>query len=177
MSNIFLGEIRLVAFNVLPAGWALCNGQALSTSANSALYSLIGYTYGGSGTTFNLPNLNGRVAVSDGGGYTRGGSGGAATHALSVGEMPAHNHTTTATTTLKGSSTAADSPTPQGHLPGGTGRSNIYQTGASNVDLASGAAVTNVTVNNNGSGTAHSNMQPYLVLRYIIATQGIYPSA
>ena len=90
--------------------------------------------------------------------------------------MPAHNHTTTSTTTLKGSSTAADSPTPQGHLPGSTGRSNIYQTGASNVDLASGAAVTSVTVNNNGSGTTHNNMQPYLVVRYIIAIQGLWPS-
>lgn len=181
MSSPFMGQIIIFGGNFAIRNYAFCNGQVILISQNPALFSLLGTTYGGNGSTnFNLPDLRGRVPVHFGQGSgltnrTLGQVGGTENHTLSATEMPVHNHTTSATTTLSGSSSAANSGAPGGNVPAGTGRNNIYQTGAPNVSLDAAAAATSVTVNNAGSGAAHNNMQPYLALNFLIALYGIYP--
>lgn len=174
MSEPFLGEIRLVSFNFAPNGWALCNGQIMSIAQNTALFSLMGTTYGGNGTsTFALPNLQGRFAMHQGTGpgltpRTWGETSGAENVTLISTEMPAHTHLIN-----MNDNTAAIA----------AGGSNNYlntktESGESVISTAIGAAV---TANPNSLGVAggsqpHNNMPPYLVLNYIIALQGIYPS-
>ncbi len=184
MSEPFLGEIRMVAFNFAPPGWLECAGQLLSISQYSALFSLLGTTYGGDGVTiFGLPDLRGRVPVghSESGAYgtspnRMGQTGGQETVTLAASQMPDHTHGASAITTLKGNDSAANASSPEGSVPGNTGRSNLYQTESPNVDRAEGAATTSVTISNAGGGQPHDNMPPYQVVRFVIATQGIYPS-
>src|ERR1700733_4561934 len=93
MATPFLGEVKLLAFNFPPKGWAFCNGQTMAINQNQALFSLLGTTYGGNGTTtFNLPNLQGCIPYHTGAGFTLGQSGGEASHTLTTAEMPSHNH-------------------------------------------------------------------------------------
>src|SRR5271156_2604453 len=93
MSNPFLGQITLFPYNFAPYGWALCNGQLLSISQNTALFSLLGTTYGGDGiTTFALPDLRGRVSVSSGSNYSLGERGGVESLTLNANQIPAHSH-------------------------------------------------------------------------------------
>jgi microcystin-dependent protein len=182
MATPFIGQIIIFGGNYAIQDYAFCNGQLLNIAQNSALFSILGTTYGGNGTTnFNLPNLQGRVPVhfGTGSGLTYralGQAGGTENHTLSANEIPPHNHTASATTTLSASSSAANSGAPAGNLPAGTGRNNIYQTGAANTTLDATAAATSVTVNNAGSGAAHNNMPPYLALNFLIALVGIWPS-
>lgn len=178
MSEPYIGEIKMVAFDYAPVDydWFPCDGRLLPISSYTALFSLLGTTYGGNGmTTFGLPNLNGRVPVGAGSTYDLGETGGAATHTLTTAELPAHAHTATATTTLKGNGSAANSSNPEGTAPASTGRTNIYQTGAANVDQAADAAATSVTVAQTGNGQAHNNMPPYQAVKFIIAANGIFP--
>src|SRR6185369_3976842 len=99
MSEQFLGEIRIMAFNSPPKGWAFCNGQLLPINQNQALFSLLGTMYGGDGqTTFALPNLQGRVPMHNGSGFFQGQTGGETTHKLSPLELPTHTHTVAAST-------------------------------------------------------------------------------
>lgn len=158
----FLGEIKLVAFNFAPIGWAFCDGQVLSIQQNTALYSLLGITYGGDGkTTFALPDLRGCVPLDAGNGFNLGKKDGKADHTLSIGEIPAHTHY------VAGSNLDPNAPSPAGNIwAKGDG---AYQTGAGNTTMNSAA------VGNTGGGQAHSNLQPYLVLNFVIATTGIYP--
>jgi microcystin-dependent protein len=162
----FIGEIRLVPFNFAPRGWALCAGQMLSISQNTALFSLLGTTYGGDGrTTFALPDLRGRVAVgagqpSVGSDYPLGAAGGQESVELTTPQLPAHSHPVNA------SSAAATSKSPAGAYPAGGGA----YTGARNVRMK------NAMIALTGGGEEHENRQPYLSLNYIIALQGIYPS-
>ncbi len=177
MSDPYIGEIKMVAFNFAPTGWFPCDGRLLPIMSYTPLFALLGITYGGDGqTTFGLPDLRGRVAVDVGQGFMLGQSGGEATHTLTQTEMPAHGHSATATTTLTGSGSAANSSTPSGTVPASTGRTNIYQTGAPDVNQAASAASTSVAVANAGSGGAHNNLQPYQVVYFIIAHQGIFPT-
>src|ERR1700752_1272097 len=98
MSTPYVSEIRIMSFNFPPKGWALCNGQTLAISTNTALFSLIGTTYGGDGVrTFKLPNLQGQVPMHLGNGFVLGQVSGEPTHTLNVNEMPAHSHLMTAT--------------------------------------------------------------------------------
>lgn len=174
----FLAAIILFAGNFAPRGWAFCGGQILAIAQNTALFSLLGTTYGGNGqTTFALPDLRGRVPVGAGQGpglsnINLGEMAGAPTHTLIITEMPAHNHTVT----LQAVSTAGNT-----HTPGPTtsmaqlvdSRSNplnVYSTAAANTSSAGGSASIA------GGSQPHNNMQPYLGMNYIITMEGIYPS-
>jgi microcystin-dependent protein len=159
----FLGEIMLAGFKFAPTGWAFCDGQLLSIVQNQALYSLLGTTYGGDGaTTFALPNLQGRVPLDTGGGYKPGDSGGETGHSLLISEIPAHTHLAQA------SSSDPNAPSPEGNL--WAKADGAYQTNTSNTSM-NPAAVGCI-----GMGEAHSNMQPYLVLNFMIAISGVFPT-
>jgi len=163
MAEPFLGELRIVSFNFAPKGWALCNGQFLPINQNQALFSLLGTTYGGNGqTTFALPDLRGRAAFHLGDGLTQGQAGGATAHTLSSQEMPQHIHFANAATS------DGDVPTASGNMLGAF--NNGYGTAASLTSLLP-ASVSNV-----GGSQPHENMSPFLVLNYVIALQGIFPS-
>ncbi len=164
MAEPFLSEIRIASFNFAPKGWALCDGQLLPINQNQALFSLLGTTYGGDGeTNFALPDLQGRAPVHTGGGLLLGERGGEESHALALTEMPTHTHLWEAT------SASGDTPTPAGAAILGA-YNNAYNAGASLVSAAP------ATLSNVGGSQAHQNMQPYLVLTFIIALQGIFPS-
>jgi microcystin-dependent protein len=171
----YIAEIRMFAGNFAPRGWAFCNGQILSIAQNTALFSLLGTTFGGNGqTTFALPDLRGRVAVSPGQGpglpaVNLGQMAGEPTHTLIITEMPAHNHQAQA----QGNSNAGDSTSPSGTTwASSTARDNIYVNAAPNGPMAANT----VTVGIAGSSQPHNNMQPYTGINYIICMEGIYPS-
>lgn len=162
MADPFLGEIRLVGFNFAPRGWADCNGQILPINQNTALFSLLGTMYGGNGiTTFALPNLQGRVAVHEGAGHTQGEQAGSEAVTLTVAQMPAHSHAFRAVAGDQDSDVATN------HL---LSTGNFYANPPSNTAMAA------ESISAAGGSQPHDNMQPYLVLRYIIALQGIFPS-
>jgi microcystin-dependent protein len=171
MSQPFLGEIRMVGFTFAPPNWAFCNGQILPIATNTALFSLLGTTYGGNGTTtFALPNLQSRVPIHAGQGpglsaYVQGQTGGAETVVLNTTQIPAHNHT------LAASSAAATALTPAGNYLGVVSRAATppYAT-------TGGATMNAAAIGNTGGGQAHSNLQPYLCVNFVIAVAGIFPS-
>jgi microcystin-dependent protein len=169
MSDQYLGEIRMVAFNFAPYGWALCNGQTMAISQNTALFSLIGTYYGGDGiTTFQLPNLQSRVPIHQGQGvglspYVVGQNGGTENVSLSIQQMPQHNHTI-------GSATTAGSNKPANNYPADAASGNAYSAGPATGTLNQQA------VSFQGGSQPHANIQPYLCITFVIALQGIYPS-
>ena len=161
MADPFVAEIRIFPFTFAPKGWAFCNGQLLPISQNTALFSLLGTTYGGDGkSTFALPDLRGRVPVHVGDGFTQGQTGGQEAHTVSIGEMPAHNHPVTA------SSSAGNSADP----------ATLAQASNAYGDPNALTGLHPATVTNVGGSQPHTNMQPYLVLSWCIALQGIFPS-
>ena len=173
----FIGEIRAVGFNFAPRGWALCQGQLLAISQNTALFSLLGTTYGGDGrTTFGLPDLRSRLIVQPGQGaglsaYTLGQLSGSETQTLALNQMPAHTHTLTGVT-VNANSTAGSSTTPTGNVPAlDTG----VQHYASSPDVQMAAGSVAGTTTAVGGGTPHSNTMPSLGMYYVIALQGIFP--
>jgi microcystin-dependent protein len=170
LSEPFIAEIRIFAGNFAPRGWAFCNGQLLPVSQNTALFSLIGTTYGGDGrTTTALPNLEGRAPMHPGhgpglGSRPLGENGGAETVTLSEAQAPNHSHPMNA------------SPNP-GEQSGGVGNAlargvggSLYGSASSLVDLA-GPVLPPV-----GGSQSHNNLQPFLAINFIIALQGLYPS-
>jgi microcystin-dependent protein len=164
MSEPFLGEIRVVSFAFPPKGWALCNGQLLPINQNQALFSIMGTTYGGNGqTTFGLPNLQGRMPVHVGDGIVLGERGGEAAHTLISNEMPQHVHAPNAHDVVSSPGTS-----PSGAV-WAAGTRPAYTT-AANVAMAS-SAIANI-----GGSQPHENQPPYLVLNFIVALQGIFPS-
>jgi microcystin-dependent protein len=166
MSEPFLSEIKIVSFNFAPKGWARCDGQLLPINQNQALFALLGTTYGGNGqTTFALPDLQGQVPIHVGNGHTLGENAGTSSVTLSILQLPTHIHQLQASTT--GSTTnIPDSTT----LLGGSAPNDLYG------GFASAAATAPGTVTNIGGSQPHNNMMPYLVLNFIIALQGIFPS-
>jgi microcystin-dependent protein len=165
MAEPFLSEIRIMSFGFAPKGWALCNGQLLPINQNQALFSLLGTTYGGDGrVNFALPNLQGRLPLHMGSGHTLGESGGQQAHTLTIAEIPTHTHVvrsaavngtnTPTTSTLLARSVPQPAYAPPSAL----------------------AAMSPQTIGNIGGSQAHLNMQPFLVLNFSIALQGIFPS-
>jgi microcystin-dependent protein len=170
MSEPFIGEIRMFGFQFPPRGHAFCNGQLAVINQNAALFSILGTTYGGNGTTtFGLPDLRGRTPNHWGQGpglpnYSLGQVGGEESHTLLAAEMPSHTHTVVA------SSNAADLSVPTGNFFASGGQSVYNTTAALDSNLAPSA------VSIYGSGGAHENMQPFLVLNFCIALVGIFPT-
>lgn len=182
----FIGEIRLFAGNFEPRGWAFCNGQILSIAQNTALFSILGTTYGGNGqTTFALPDLRGRTPIGPGQGpglasRTLGEAAGQESHFITVAELPVHSHPFSGT--LKSTSEAGNTSNPTGAYPAkaevvlsrtDTKENNTYKN-TNNSTMA--ADVVTGTVGNSGSGQPINNMQPYLSINYIICLEGIFPS-
>ena len=165
MSEPFLAEIKIVGFNFAPRGYSFCDGQLLPINQNQALYSLLGTTYGGDGrTSFGLPDLRGRVPTHTGSSFTLGRRGGEESHQLTIQESPVHTHL------VYGSNSDANEPEP-------TGNSWAAQQGGTNFGTASttGYMASESMETVGGSGN-HPNMQPYLVLNFVIALQGVFPS-
>jgi microcystin-dependent protein len=175
MSDPFIAEIKIFAGNFAPRGWALCNGQLLPIAQNTALFSLVGTTYGGDGrTTFGLPNLQGRLPVHPGTGpgltnRRLGESGGSEDVTLSTANLPNHSHTVALD--LKASSGAANTSDPRGNA---LAAASIYKSGTPGVDMDP-RSIADAT-SNSGGGQAHENMPPYLTLNFIIALTGLFPS-
>jgi microcystin-dependent protein len=170
MSEPFLSEIRIFGFNFAPQGWAMCNGQLLPINQNQALFSLLGTTYGGNGqTNFALPNLQGRAPNHFGGGFNLGQAGGEMAHTLTTNELPTHLHTLTSNMAVVDANSNATQGVPTGNVWANTGKTQ-YSTAQPNAAMGP-SAVTNV-----GGSQPHQNMQPYLVLNFCIALQGIFPS-
>ena len=167
MAEPFLGEISPVAFGFAPKGWCFCNGQILSIAQNTALFSLLGTTYGGNGTsTFALPDLRARVIVHSNSNYPLGSNGGVEAVTLNVNQMPAHSHTPVCSTQTG----TGGGPTGMVWAGSSTGET-LYQTGSTtNGSMAQGL------ITSSGGSQSHNNLQPYLVLNFIIALQGIFPS-
>ena len=175
MSEAYIGEIRPITWNYAPRGWAFCNGQLLSIQQNTALFSLLGTTYGGNGVnTFGLPNLQGRVPLHRGNGFTLGQVGGEIGHTLLASEMPAHTHTLQASTADATTGAPAGAALAQPAANVGP----VYAAGATPqaTQALVTAAMAPQAVANAGGNQPHTNMQPYLVLNFIIALVGIYPS-
>ncbi len=174
MSEPFTAEIRIFAGNFAPRGWAFCDGQLLPVAENTALFSLIGTTYGGDGrTTTALPNLQGRAPMHPGRGpgltsRRLGEKVGAETVTLSESQIPSHSHTARAQTAAGNAGLAPSNTTAIGRAAQG----DLYQsnTSANLVDLASSTLATT------GGSQSHTNLQPFLTLNYIIALVGLYPS-
>ncbi|WP_413174276.1 phage tail protein [Anabaena azotica] len=169
MSEPFIAEIRMFAGNFAPRGWAFCNGQILSISQNTALFALIGTTYGGNGqTTFALPDLRGRTPIHAGQGpgltpRTLGEAGGTEAVTLISSQIPAHNHS------LLAVSTAATSGDPGQNLLAQS-RGSVYAAGSPSATMNPAA------IGIAGGSQPHNNMQPFLTVNYIIALEGIFPS-
>jgi microcystin-dependent protein len=162
MGTPFMGELKLISWNFPPKGWAFCNGQFLPINQNQALFSLLGTMYGGNGqTTFALPDLRGRAPLHIGQGFIQGQTFGQEFHTLTLGEMPQHNHFVNVST-QNGN---------QADISIMAGLSNAYSSGFTDPTTLQPATVTNV-----GGSQPHENRQPLLVLNWIIALQGVFPS-
>lgn len=172
MASPFLAQITLFAGNFAPRGWAFCSGQIMAISQNTALFALLGTTYGGNGqTTFALPDLRSRVPIHPGQGpglsnYDLGQSGGVESVTLLASQMPPHSHPLNANTSA---GTLRD--------PGGnalakeaTGQTSVYHNAAPNTTMAA------ASIGSTGGGQPFTNVQPYLAVNFIIAIEGIFPS-
>lgn len=166
MAEPFLSEVRIMSFVFAPKGWALCNGQLLPINQNQALFSLLGTTFGGDGrVNFALPDLRSRAPIHVGSGHTLGERGGEPAHTLSIAELPTHAHQLQATT-------VTGTNTPSATVMLGQSTASFLYAPANNLQAMSPGAILNV-----GGSQAHLNMQPFLVLSFCIALQGIFPSA
>ena len=164
MSEPFLSEIKIVSFNFPPKGWALCNGQLLPINQNQALFALLGTTYGGNGqTNFALPNLRGRAPVHEGNGHNLGEAAGSTSVTVNIQQLPTHLHFVNA------SGTEGNDNQPANNVLG-------LVAGRTYTDPLALTTLNPGTITNVGGSQPHNNMMPYLVLNFIIALQGIFPS-
>jgi microcystin-dependent protein len=170
MSDQFLGEIRMVGFNFAQQGWALCNGQILPISQNTALFSLLGTQFGGNGTSnFGLPNLQGCAPLDPGSArtgaqYIIGETGGTESVTLLQNQLPAHNH---APIQAVAGNTRTDKHSPAGAEPAGHSSANIF---------AAAPNATMAALPSTGQNLPHENRQPFLVVNFVIALTGIFPA-
>jgi microcystin-dependent protein len=170
MAEPFIGEIRLFAGNFAPRGYALCYGQLMSIAQFTALFALIGTTYGGDGqTTFALPDLRGRVPVHQGTGpgftpRTMGERYGTETVTLTSNQIPLHSHTQQASTNAVNAGSGPSA------VLGNSATTAFYGSGTPQVTMAAAA------VDSAGSGQPHNNMAPFLALNFIIAVEGVFPA-
>lgn len=175
MSSPYIAEIRIVGFNFAPKNWALCDGQTLAVSQNTALFSIIGVTYGGNGTTeFQLPNLQGCAPLQAGAGtnlnsYNLGQTGGTQTVTLGISQMPLHTHP--ASCVAQGGTSLA--PNENFWAEGGVTRGQLlYSNGSEGGMVSMNAEALSLA----GGSVGHNNMPPYQVLNFIIALTGVFPS-
>jgi microcystin-dependent protein len=166
MSTPFIGEIRMFGGNFAIRGWAFCNGALLDIQQNDTLFSLIGTTYGGDGqSTFALPDLQGRIPIHQGGGFTLGQKGGVESVTLTTQQIPSHAHPPQC------NSAAGDLGSPQ---------NAVWAASATNQTLYSDgpptATMNSACMTSDGGSQPHENMMPYLVISFIISLEGIYPS-
>jgi len=167
MSEPFIAEIRIFAGNFAPRGWAFCEGQLLPLAQNTALFSLIGTTYGGDGrTTTALPNLAGRAPMHPGTGpgltmRRLGEKAGAESVVLAETQIPSHTHQLVGT---------------EEDVDGSSAVGNYLGVGNDLYSATGGSALADDSLPDTGGTQAHNNMQPYLALNFIIALQGVYPS-
>jgi microcystin-dependent protein len=182
MGTPYMSEIRIMSFNFAPQGWAMCNGQILPINQNQALFSLLGTTYGGNGSTnFALPDLRGRVPMhmdNNPGGHTQGEKAGEQAHTVTISELPTHTHVMQAKNVKADANATAIPPSPTVSLA----QAFAVQTGGAQVDVnrfsnsqsfdltLNPAAITSV-----GGSQPHENRQPYLALTFCIALQGFFP--
>ena len=165
MTQPYVGEIRMFAGNYAPSGWLFCEGQLLPIAENETLFQLIGTSYGGNGqTTFALPDLRGRLPVHQGNGVAVAQAGGAEQVTLTAQQMPAHAHA------AHGSAQDATQAAAGGHALARTKAINLYHVAAPNAAMAPAAIAAA------GGGQAHTNVQPYLCVHFIISLFGIFPS-
>jgi microcystin-dependent protein len=171
VSSPFLAEVRILPYSFAPKGWATCDGQILPLSQNTALFSLLGTVYGGDGkSTFALPNLQGSVPLSPGDGqglstYYQGQEGGSETVTLLDSEMPFHTHT------MSGYNDFGNNPNPGNHAYANYGTKTYLPAPVQSPQLMAFQALPVA-----GGSFPHNNDQPYLVLQYCIALQGVFPA-
>ena len=176
-----LGQIMMFGGNFAPRGWALCDGQLLSIAQNSALFSILGTTYGGDGrTSFGLPDLRSRVPIHPGTGsglstYRLGQRGGVENVTLNTTQIPSHNHIALTPYTAADGDESSLSPASSfanAVVPNGRDNAevNVYNNTTKDGDL------NNITITNTGGSLSHTNVQPFLSINYIIATVGVFPS-
>jgi microcystin-dependent protein len=181
MSDPFIAEIVMFGGNFAPRGWALCDGQLLQISQNTALFSLLGTTYGGDGrTTFQLPDLRGRFPMHPGSGAgltTRrlGEKGGTETVTLNTNQIPAHGHTGDGTVKVSGDAANTNNPTGNALALAEAYSDQPFPTSPA-TPLKLRANSVEVTTADTGGGQSHNNMPPYQCVNFIIALQGIFPS-
>jgi microcystin-dependent protein len=168
MVTPYLGEVRMMGFGFPPKGWALCNGQTVAINQNQALFALLGTMYGGNGvSTFQLPNLQSRVPVhrSTDGTYVQGATAGVEAVTVLITQMPAHAHA------FVGTTATANTRVPTGLLATSAVATDYYYSPPTNQTALNPASISPA-----GGNQPHSNIQPYLVLNYCIALQGVFPS-
>ena len=182
MTEPYVGQVLPFGFNFAPRNWAQCQGQIFSISQNTALFSILGTSYGGNGqSTFGLPNLQGSVPVGMGQGtglsdYVVGETGGESSVTLVSGQMPLHSHPLVATSTVGTSLGATDNQLAMGTAGGGKGGGGGYQARIYSTNLANattGLAPQAISIV--GQSLRHNNMQPYLAVNFCIALTGVYP--
>lgn len=165
MAQPYVGEIRMFGGNFAPTGWRFCDGTPLPISENETLFQLIGTTYGGDGqSTFNLPDLRGRIPIHQGNGFILAETGGAEQVTLTVNQIAAHSHP------LLASNSAATAKTPAGALFG-IAQGDVYSSGFTPTNMSA------QSITATGGSQPHTNFQPYLCVNFIISLFGIFPSA
>ena len=165
MAQPYVGEIRMFAGNFAPAGWMFCSGQLLPISENETLFQLIGTTYGGDGeSTFALPNLQSRVPVHQGGGVSLAETGGVEDVTLTVSQIPSHSHP------LLGSTDTANTANPGTNVLARSGQVQMF------INADASALMSPNAIGAAGGSQPHTNLQPYLVINFIISLFGIFPS-